>query len=299
MRSKLGQGFWRPGDLSERAIVVDMKAVYVPYWVFQATSHTYWTADTSQTPGGARGDWFPLAGEHRGRYDGLLVGASGALTPGETSGLCPFELSTAVEPDQVDLDNVTVEQFSVPRKYARPLARQGIENMESQACQQRYVPARCRNMQVNSRIEGLSSEPLLLPVWIMAYRYEEKLFRFLVNGQTGRCTGEAPISYKKIAAVAGIVLAVILVILLFVCAGGGAAALGSSVTAADCDRVAMANPASGGCSVDWAGSEFPLPNSEFEISSSALPENSAMIPAAAPNIRTLAPTHRSWPAKRC
>ncbi|MCH8042972.1 MAG: hypothetical protein IID44_04575 [Planctomycetes bacterium] len=280
MRGKLGQGFWRPSDLSERALVVDMKAVYVPYWVFQATSHTYWTADTNQTPRGARGDWFPLTGEHRGRYEGLLVGASGALTPGETSGLCPFELSAAVEPDQVDLDNVTVEQFSVPRKYARPLARQGIESMEVQACQQRYVPGRSRNIQVNSRIEGLSSEPLLLPVWIMAYRYKEKLYRFLVNGQTGRCTGEAPISYKKIAVVAGIVAAVLLVILLFVCAGG---------------RAALAKPASGG----RGDSEFPIPNSEFPISSSAPSHNSAMISTVLPNTRTLRPTHRSWPAKLC
>ena len=34
----------------------------------------------------------------------------------------------------------------------------------------------------------------------MAYRYNERLFRFLVNGQSGQATGEAPISYYKIAA---------------------------------------------------------------------------------------------------
>jgi len=206
--------------------------------------------------------------------------------------LCPFELSAAVEPDQVDLDNVTVEQFSVPRKYARPLARQGIESMEVQACQQRYVPGRSRNIQVNSRIEGLSSEPLLLPVWIMAYRYKEKLYRFLVNGQTGRCTGEAPISYKKIAVVAGIVAAVLLVILLFVCAGGGGA---------------LAKPASGDGKVDGhsrsACNSRTIANSHFRIpnlkSSSAPSHNSAMISTVLPNTRTLRPTHRSWPAKHC
>ena len=30
-----------------------MQAVYVPYWVFAAETHTFWTADTSQTPAGA------------------------------------------------------------------------------------------------------------------------------------------------------------------------------------------------------------------------------------------------------
>ncbi|HEX5103143.1 MAG TPA: zinc ribbon domain-containing protein, partial [Pirellulaceae bacterium] len=65
----------------------------------------------------------------------------------------------------------------------------------------------------------------LLPVWIMAYRYKDQVHRFLMNGQTGKSTGTAPISYHKIAAVVGIVLAVILVGL--VCMGIIAAIAGS------------------------------------------------------------------------
>ena len=43
----------------------------------------------------------------------------------------------------------------------------------------------------------------------MAYQYRDQLFRFLVNGQTGQCTGTAPTSYRKIAAVAAAIVAVI------------------------------------------------------------------------------------------
>ena len=57
--------------------------------------------------------------------------------------------------------------------------------------------------------DGKTGEPVLLPVWIMAYRYKDQVHRFLVNGQTGRCTGTAPTSYAKIAGVVGIVVAVI------------------------------------------------------------------------------------------
>lgn len=216
MRSFLGQGFWRPSDLSEAAAIVTMTPVYVPYWVFRAKTHTFWTADTNQTPSGARGDWFPLAGEHRGAYEGVLVGASGALTPRETTMLCPYDLAAVQKPEKVDLDNVTVEQFTVMRKYARPLARTGLEQLEAQACQQNYVPGNCRNMHVNTRIDDLTSEPLLLPVFIMAYRYQEKVFRFLVNGQSGKATGEAPKSIAKMiaAAIVGVV-AILLLLMLF------------------------------------------------------------------------------------
>lgn len=221
MRHWLGQSFWRPGNLASTASITKMMGVYVPYWVFQASTHSYWTADSSATPAGARGDWYPHAGEHRGVYAGLLVGASGALTPQETLAICPFELSGKVTVSDVDLENSIVEQFRVQRKYARPQAYAGFEQMVRQECQQQ-VPGNVRNLHVNMRLEGLASEPLLLPVWIMAYTYNQRLFRFLVNGQTGRAAGQAPISLRKIVAAIGIaggLLLMIILILLFVVAG--------------------------------------------------------------------------------
>jgi hypothetical protein len=58
---------------------------------------------------------------------------------------------------------------------------------------------------VNVKLEGLSSATVLLPVWIMAYRYRDQVYRFLVNGQTGRVTGQAPFSWKKVVAVSAVV----------------------------------------------------------------------------------------------
>ena len=40
---------------------------------------------------------------------------------------------------------------------------------------------------------------ILLPVWMAAYKYNSKSFRFLVNGQTGEVQGERPYSIWKIA----------------------------------------------------------------------------------------------------
>ena len=213
LRQWLGSSFWRPGDLAQAAEVTTLTRVFVPYWVFSAKVFTHWTADSSHTPPGARADWYPVSGENHAEYNGVLVGASSVLTPAETHAICPYDLSQGVPPDEVDLDNVVVEQFRVQRKYARPLAQQGLEGLERQSCT-KFVPGRSRNMKVNLRIEGLTGQPLLLPVWIMAYRYRAQLFRFLVNGQTGQCTGTAPTSYRKIAAVIAIAIAALLAIAL-------------------------------------------------------------------------------------
>ena len=40
---------------------------------------------------------------------------------------------------------------------------------------------------------------ILLPIWMAAYRYKGKSYRFIVNGQSGRVQGERPYSAWKIA----------------------------------------------------------------------------------------------------
>ena len=39
---------------------------------------------------------------------------------------------------------------------------------------------------------------MLLPVWILAYRYKNNVNRVLINGQTGKIAGTAPFSYVKL-----------------------------------------------------------------------------------------------------
>lgn len=208
LRQWMGRSFWHPSDLASRATIETMQPVYVPYWVFSASTWTYWTADTSDVPVGARASWRPLSGEHHGQYNGLLIGASSVLAPAETRAICPFDLAQALPPQQVDLTNAVFEQFRVQRRYARPLAQQGLEEAEAEACRQ-YVPGNVRNMHVNVRLDGLTSEPVLVPVWIMAYRYQDRVYRFLLNGQTGKATGTAPSDWKKAALIIVVIAAIV------------------------------------------------------------------------------------------
>lgn len=220
LRAFMGGSFWRPSDLQEAAVVTRLTAVYVPYYVFSAKVYTYWTADSSVTPTFANASWYPVSGQREGEYQGVLVGASGVLTPAETAALNPFDLSRGVEFEEVDLENVVYEPFSVQRKYARTQVQAAFDELETQACAA-LVPGNARNVHVNVRVEGLASEPVLLPIWVMAYQYREQLYRFLVNGQTGRCTGTAPTSMAKVAAVSvGVIVAIIVAVIAFaICSG--------------------------------------------------------------------------------
>ena len=64
----------------------------------------------------------------------------------------------------------------------------------------------------------LSGRPLLLPVYIGAYRRGDSYYRVVINGQTGELTGKAPMSWLKIlgaiVAGAGCLLAIVVFITL-------------------------------------------------------------------------------------
>ena len=69
---------------------------------------------------------------------------------------------------------------------------------------------------INTTYNHITFKHILLPIWISAYRYNDKVYRILINGRTGAVKGERPYSWVKItllvlaiaAAVAAVVVAV-------------------------------------------------------------------------------------------
>ena len=58
---------------------------------------------------------------------------------------------------------------------------------------------------LNTRLDALTFKHLLLPVWMLAYRFHDKPYRVFINAGTGEVQGERPYSFVKIAfAVLGI-----------------------------------------------------------------------------------------------
>jgi hypothetical protein len=55
---------------------------------------------------------------------------------------------------------------------------------------------------------------ILLPVWLSAYRFKEKVYRFLVNARTGEVQGERPWSAWKITGTIVVILLLILALVL-------------------------------------------------------------------------------------
>ncbi|MBI3097352.1 MAG: hypothetical protein HYY93_03770 [Planctomycetes bacterium] len=211
-RTWLGQGFWRPGDLASMSSVNQIRQLFLPVWCFSGDTHTYWCADSNRTPPGARADWCPKSGEHSGAYEGLLVPATASLSDGELEAIGDFSFAELQPYAPAAVKEIAVEPPSVSRKRARRSAQKTFEALEASACE-RLVPGSARNVHVNVMVTKTVSTLILAPIWIFAYTYKGKVFRFVMNGQTGQSTGQAPTSGTKVAIAIAIVIAVIAIIL--------------------------------------------------------------------------------------
>ncbi|MCS7236839.1 MAG: zinc ribbon domain-containing protein [Thermoguttaceae bacterium] len=198
LRTHLTKSWFSPGDLLREGTLVKIEPVYVPCWVFSAQTATQWTADVADVPLGANGTWRPVYGEHQGEYSAIFVPASRVLSLEEMDSLGNFDLTEAVGPEILEGGSAFVELFTIPRKYARSFAAEKIRRLEAETCRRKFLQAGHRNLNVNVTITHLSGRPYLVPVWVLAYRYRGKVFRFLVNGQTGLVTGRVPISWTKV-----------------------------------------------------------------------------------------------------
>jgi DNA-directed RNA polymerase subunit RPC12/RpoP len=208
-REWLGRGIFRPRGLRDAATGEALKGVYLPFWTFDTRTWSQWTAMAGYhytvTVGSGkdartetRTRWVPASGERKHFYDDVLVCASQGVDGGLLAKAETYSLG-ALQPYRSDwLSGWAAEEYVVDLKPAWGFAREKVNAMEVEACS-RAVPGDTQSdLRVWTQHAGVTWKHVLLPLWIATYRWREKDYRFLVNGQTGEVVGTAPVSWIKV-----------------------------------------------------------------------------------------------------
>lgn len=195
-----------------------MNGIYVPYWTFDAETSTayrgqrgdaYYETRTVTVNVNGRNEqrqeqvrkirWHNVSGHVARDFDDVLTIASTSLPVNLAEHLEPWDLGK-LEPYRPDyLAGFQAEGYTVALADCHQSAQGKMERV-IQGDIRRDIGGdeqRIDSMDVDWRAETFKH--ILLPIWMAAFKYNGKSYRFLVNGQTGEVQGERPWSIWKIA----------------------------------------------------------------------------------------------------
>ena len=225
----LGSLWFAPSELKKIANLGQLTGVYLPYWTYDAMTYTkyrgmrgddyqeteYYTEkdasgnEVQKTRTVTKTNWYPVSGEVQHFFDDVLVCGSKSIPPHLISGLEPWDTGE-LEPFQDSfLAGLKTERYAIDLKAGLAIAKQMMQPTIHNLIRADIGGDHQRIEVTDTRYIGVTFKHCLLPVWIASYHYQEKLFQILINGRTGKVSGERPWSWLKILRLVAIILLVI------------------------------------------------------------------------------------------
>jgi LSD1 subclass zinc finger protein len=224
--------WWAPSNLKKAALNVDkLNGIYIPYWTYDCGTRTSYSGErgihrqeteyyTEEVNGRSVQrsrtvtvtDWYYCSGNVSVNFDDVLVNASNSLPKDYADKLEPWDLKNLVPFDEKYLAGFQAESYQLGLKEGFDVAKKIMDGPIQNAIRRDIGGDDQRINSYNTQYNRITFKHTLLPIWISAYRYGSKVYRFMVNGSTGEVQGERPYSAVKIffAIVAGLIAAWIL-----------------------------------------------------------------------------------------
>ena len=215
MSDWLGRLWFAPNGLRDYARKGRrMSGIYVPYWTYDARTRTayagrrgdnYMETHTRIVDGRpqpvqvVRTRWRSVRGQVARDFDDVLVLASDSLPRDYTDALAPWDLAELQPYQPAYLAGYVAEGYSVPLESGFAIARRKMEAVIAGDIRRDIGGDIQQITDMQSDISGVTFKHVLLPVWLAAYRFRGRSYRFVVNARTGRVKGERPWSAGKIA----------------------------------------------------------------------------------------------------
>ncbi|MFL5330942.1 MAG: hypothetical protein ACJ8C4_18770 [Gemmataceae bacterium] len=227
-------GLWfAPNELKDLANLGQISGVYLPFWTYDSMTLTHYSGQRGDdyqvqetyTDRDAQGNlvtrtrsvthtrWLPVSGEVEHFFDDVLICATKSLPREKVDALEPWDLPdlTPFKPDY--LSGFKTERYGIDLNEGFACAREVMDRTIRELCMADIGGDHQMLAQVDTRHRGVTFKHLLLPLWLAAYRYRDKLFQILVNARTGEVVGDRPFSvWKIVGAIAAAILAMALIV---------------------------------------------------------------------------------------
>ncbi|QQS27405.1 MAG: hypothetical protein IPM47_10825 [Sphingobacteriales bacterium] len=217
-RKWLNSLWFAPNNLKRYASQKDkLIGIYIPYWTYDS--------QTTSTYTGRRGDdytdyvtqavsvngktefrqvpvtktrWTNVSGIVKVFFDDVLIVACTSLPTQYVDSLEPFDLQNIQPFNEKYLSGFRAERYQVDVKNGLELAKKKMDIAIRRAVCTQIGGNHQQILSLHSDFYSITFKHILLPIWISSYRYNNKVYRFVINGRTGVVRGERPVSAIKV-----------------------------------------------------------------------------------------------------
>ena len=194
-----------------------LTGLYIPYWTYDSntstdyqgergddyhTTETYTTVENGESVTKTRTvthtRWTYVSGHVDNLFDDVLVVASNSLPKEYVEKLEPWDLTNIVPFNEKYLSGFKTESYQVDLKAGFEEGKGKMNEIISATVCRDIGGDHQRIHSLNTVYNNLTFKHILLPIWISAYLFSGKTYRFMINGRTGEVQGERPYSWIKI-----------------------------------------------------------------------------------------------------
>lgn len=213
--------FMAPRDLKKRFRGEHLKGIYMPYWTFDANVYARYSVDIGEYYYTGTGDkrkrhtrWHSYDGQRRKFFDDRLVLGVEAKESGLIKEVEPFNTGKGHIKDYNPeyLAGYLAKKHIIDPKPAWRLAKESMATDLAREIKSSLHGDTYRNYSQQVTYYSKTFKHILLPVYMSAYAYGDKVYNVVINGQTGEVQGKSPVSWVKVSLIL-LVVAVILALI--------------------------------------------------------------------------------------
>lgn len=215
--------WFTPNDFQHEGVQGKFQGCYYPYYTFDAITYTRWAGERgeheweteqqgNETRQVRRTRWIRCSGAFERVFDDVLVLAIRDDRAALLQRLAPWPLHKCQPYSPHLLAGFFARTYDVSLEQGFALGRERMEAAIQADIQREIGGDEQRIIWHKTAYRAITFKHVLLPVWLMAYRYRGKVYRVTINAATGEVQGERPWSWVKILVFISIVLFVLLVL---------------------------------------------------------------------------------------
>lgn len=228
----INEMWFAPSALKKFANEQRISGIYLPYWTYDANTVTDYTGrrgddyKTEEQYTDSQGqtktrtvthtNWRKAYGQVRNSFDDIFVVGSKSLPYRYLDNLEPWNLKDLVPYDEKFLTGFKTETYSVDLKAGFQDAQKKMQSTIDESIKKDIGGDHQEITTKSIKYNDITYKHILLPVWMSTYRFNGKAYRFIINGQSGKVSGERPYSAIKITllilAIVAIITALVLIL---------------------------------------------------------------------------------------